>query len=269
MKRRASLVLLALAWLGPRSSLAFERSRDPFTGVCLVAERRELTFHLDDGCRVGGSLETCREAVESALEVWNQSGCSDVRLGLGGIVRRGRVESDVVRPEANIWLIKVTGHPGRAGPHPQRLEDREVGRSVVTYDRVTGRIVDADMLIEDEGLQPDALHNVVLHEAGHALGLGHSRAWSAVMFSTTPASPRIESLGEDDRAGLCELYPLGLPTPACGGGPVWARTEHGSSLMEDPGVGCASAGPAGGAAWLLLAVLGWSAVLRNRRPAGC
>lgn len=50
-----------------------------------------------------------------------------------------------------------------------------------------------------------SLHGVVLHEIGHALGLGHSAATSSVMHVTAYGAYR-EFLTTDDRDAVAELY---------------------------------------------------------------
>jgi hypothetical protein len=51
------------------------------------------------------------------------------------------------------------------------------------------------------------LENVVKHELGHALYLGHSTDPSAIMYATLPQPSSPASLGQDDIAGIKGLYP--------------------------------------------------------------
>ncbi len=55
--------------------------------------------------------------------------------------------------------------------------------------------------------------SVVLHEAGHAYGLGHSLHRDAAMYSIL--SDSILTLEQDDENGICALYPGGFPPPDC------------------------------------------------------
>ncbi|HOX44101.1 MAG TPA: matrixin family metalloprotease [Myxococcota bacterium] len=256
--------LLALAWPPPAG--AWERTRDPFTGVCLWSEARQLDFWLDEECEVEGSRAACWEAVASALESWNRSGCSDLRLRLVGTRRAARIESDLDHPEDNARVIRVddAGRAGRATRRAALAAALEDGHSVVTYDRASGRIVDADIEIELPGLSADTLHNMILHEAGHALGLDHARSPRAVMFPSTPAEPRLAALGADELAALCALYPAGQPTPSCTpAGPVYVQRRFAASL--EGGSGCASAGGSGGLALLLGLGLALGRGRRGRR----
>jgi hypothetical protein len=61
--------------------------------------------------------------------------------------------------------------------------------------------------------------NMLTHELGHALGLGHSEAHSATMSATTwPGELDKRTLDTDDRAGAAWLYSQPLPEPVQIGG---------------------------------------------------
>lgn len=58
--------------------------------------------------------------------------------------------------------------------------------------------------------------SVTAHEAGHALGLDHTNVSGSTMWpSTGPGDVSARTLGADDIAGACDLYPNGgdVPTP--------------------------------------------------------
>ncbi|MBO6938805.1 MAG: matrixin family metalloprotease [Deltaproteobacteria bacterium] len=59
-------------------------------------------------------------------------------------------------------------------------------------------------------------YSIILHEAGHYYGLGHSDLSSATMYFAYQGG--IDALGTDDQNGICTLY------PGEGGGPVDCTT---------------------------------------------
>lgn len=105
--------------------------------------------------------------------------------------------------------------------------DHGSGAIGVTGPRWNGRncIVEADMEMNGvnftwitgsgRGSNVNA-YSIILHEAGHYYGLGHSDLSSATMYFAYQGG--IDSLGTDDQNGICTLY------PGEGGGPVDCTT---------------------------------------------
>lgn len=99
-------------------------------------------------------------------------------------------------------------------PDPELLGSKRIAVALVTNDKHSGRIHDADILFDDGYLfarpgEPGVnLDLVLLHEIGHALGLGHSETLSAVMEEDYDPDREGLELDADDMAGLAALYPL-------------------------------------------------------------
>ena len=103
------------------------------------------------------------------------------------------------------------------------------------------RIVDADILINgfvDFGWSENDLFSTILHEMGHAIGLGHpcltaqafcSNSCTAVMAATAGDYP---SLRQDDINAVSELYPgvAGGVGSACSSG---AQCNSGICIEDD------------------------------------
>jgi uncharacterized protein (TIGR03382 family) len=90
------------------------------------------------------------------------------------------------------------------------------------------------------------VQTVVLHEAGHLLGLDHAEAGTVMYFAVSRGEVR-RSLTADDAAGACAIYPAGGATVTC------LPEKHGCST-------------AGGEGVLGLAVAAWLARRRGRHP---
>ncbi len=134
--------------------------------------------------------------------------------------------------------------------------------TVVSFDHVTGEILDADILIDgraefamlsemNPGSQFD-LVSVVTHEMGHVLGLNHSTVPAATMWATTArGDTRQRTLAPDDENGIIAIY-----------------GEVGDA--EHVAYGCSVTGAAGrgrgdGASVLALLAAAWALARRRRR----
>lgn len=97
--------------------------------------------------------------------------------------------------------------------------------TILTYNRQTGAIADADILLDDAdfdfcttGCKPtdNSLCNTLTHEVGHFLGLDHSTDPDATMYATAPAGEtRKCTLHDDDRLGLCTAYRTACSAQGC------------------------------------------------------
>ncbi len=85
------------------------------------------------------------------------------------------------------------------------------GVTVTTHDQVTGSLIEADIIINDNleltssSSSGNFLGDIISHELGHLLGLGHSAVRGSSMFYRLTKGQSI--LHEDDKAGIKSLYP--------------------------------------------------------------
>ncbi len=88
-----------------------------------------------------------------------------------------------------------------------------VGLTQVYFKNNTGEIIEADILLNDTySFSTDIndvsyLGNVLTHELGHFLGLGHSQVASSSMFYALTRGQN--QLSDDDKAGVYSIYPNG------------------------------------------------------------
>jgi hypothetical protein len=163
-------------------------------------------------------------------------------LTSAAFARWGRVECGGGRPAIDVQLggalsCALTGYDPRAQqnvntlrvvrddwPHPGKLS--AVALTTVTSLKATGEIVDADIELNavhhrytagDRDVMTD-LDSTLTHEAGHALGLGHSEVYEATMYeSTRRGDTTLRTLHPDDEAGICATYPPQAGPAACAG----------------------------------------------------
>jgi Matrixin len=174
-------------------------------------------------------------------------------------------------PNANIWMFRDDAWPYTGSGSTLAL-------TTVTFNVKTGEIFDADVEINsaknpltvgDENVQAD-LQSIVTHEAGHFLGLSHTCDTKATMFAQYGfGDTSLRSLGPDDIAGICEIYPPGTDATKCD-----ATPRHGFSSDCGDAVdkkSCCTLAPgrpgSGGGAALMAMALGLAAAaLRRKKP---
>ncbi|HVS13074.1 MAG TPA: Calx-beta domain-containing protein [Thermoanaerobaculia bacterium] len=159
--------------------------------------------------------------VHTATGVWSADPGSNIRLtyggtsgASGGLQRRDSTNTVLWNdPNGEISGTFTCGGGGvlglgggwYSGSHTFRNGD-----GVLTSGRA---LVEADVVINDGAGCYLTRHGgsdgeeVVAHEIGHAIGLGHSSVSSALMRGTAHGDGRGASLRPDDRAGIRYLYP--------------------------------------------------------------
>lgn len=159
----------------------------------------------------------------------------------------------------------------------------------VTYAVSTGEIIDADILVngayftvEDigdvvacrNGGRAFDIRNTLVHEIGHLLGFDHTPVADATMFASADACEvQKRDLAQDDKDGLCAVYPTGAaarpcraaPSYAAGGGfdpgPWREQCTRVAPVPEPGGCSCGAATPSDAVGGIAL----WGALLWARR----
>ena len=256
MTRRPSLCALALAALClPALARAYELKRDP-AGAPVRFAQKEVVFRLPAKLPPGVDAAEVREAVERALTAWAQVSGLRLRAEPGspdakrGYDPAGDNRNDILFSDAD-WA----------------WDERAVAVTLLTVDATAHTILDVDIVLnarqhrfkrlaaDGAAALFDDLENVMTHELGHAVGLGHSPRRDATMyFETDRGEVSKRALSADDAEGVRALYPAAqsaLQSPAL--------AESGES---DGAVGC---GTTGGAPALAAALVAIPAAARRRR----
>ena len=304
----AALSVALLAVLSPRAAGAFCRttttpipanyspSRGCFTdGLVLFWKGACVGYSVNGASSTTIPLATATTVIDEAFNTWNAVACGAGTVGIT-TSNLGNVECSEVRynpngPNQNVILF-------RDDKWPYSDPNNTLGLTTVTFNADTGEIYDADMEINAtaKNLSTSStvpangfdLLSVVIHEAGHFLGIAHATSATATMYASyKPGTATLRTLTPDDTAGACEIYPSAtertvdktvavtgtLAADACDATP---RHGFGSTCAENPNPtssssgGCAvSAGHAedagaGGASLLVLAA-GLLVALRRKR----
>jgi hypothetical protein len=238
-----------------------------------------VSYTLQEDASKSASLATAEAIFAEAFQTWTTAACAGggtphIAIKYMGTVPCAAQEysQDEEIGNANIIMFRDDKwlHEGAGST---------LALTTVTYNTKSGEIYDVDMEINsasnmittgDDKVQFDLL-SIATHEVGHFLGLAHSSDPTATMNAMyMPGSTDLRNLSDDDRAGICAVYPPGGPiSSACDSTP-----RHGFSELcaDDPREGgCCSVAPGspgGSGREATLLALAAAAVLSARRRKG-
>lgn len=243
------------------------------SGTALHWQRSCISYSLVERRRARPDFEDVRDAVDRAFQTWSAVQCDgapvDLSLGQTEALSRCETPQHASRGGNTNSIIFVEDWAERG------LPSDAFGLTLIWHSPESGEIFDADMQVNEtmgelticDGRcaagQVD-LENVVTHEAGHFLGLGHTPIPTAAMYGESRAGEiRKRYLNDDDRAGICAIFggnaghtcsdtefqPIGGLDPEC-------------YVPEDGGCSASAGGTSGLAPGLVLIAL---LTLRARR----
>lgn len=215
-------------------------------GIALAWPGPHVGFSIQQAASSEVSFATIEGVVKQSFATWTNAVCPG-----GGKPRFETFEAEPAscaeheynekHGNANIVLFRDDGW----SYDPQAL-----AITTMSFNKETGDIYDGDLELNSAQYDFTAgdvgfdLLTIVTHEAGHFLGLAHSPNPDATMFASyTGDSLALRDLSDDDRAGICAIYPPGPSiTAECDGTP-----RHGfSALCRDEQTGPFVAAPAHG-----------------------
>jgi len=148
-------------------------------------------------------------------------------------------------PNADTWMFQDAAWP-YAG------QNSTLALTTITFEVESGEILDADVEVNsamaditttDTDVHSD-LQSIVTHEAGHFLGLAHSKVRTATMFASyAGGDTSFRTLSSDDVTAICAAYPPNRPADACSS----PQPAHGftryceSKTTADPAKACSIA----------------------------
>lgn len=231
-----------------------------------------MTFAVERGGSplAGLSARDVLEIAEQGFAFWTDSECHRGGSPPLTFIQLGEVGCH--RPEYNCaatdWNTNVILFQDDGWEH----DTAALAITGVTMNLDTGEILDADIEVNTQGfdfvlpgeLGGVDLRTVIMHEAGHVLGLDHPDTFGTVMYAWYDQTVLYSSLSDDDVAGICEIYGGKDSDPECDVPDLPDDTECvGKSPCEPvssaPGCGCrvvtVPASPTA-ALWALLGVAG-------------
>lgn len=168
-----------------------------------------------------------RALIAQSFAVWSGNACTDLEFLDAGYTDAG-AGFDATRPASNTNVIMVAEDPEDLVMFPG---EGLLAITLTSYSTATGEILDADILMNavdftfDDVSDPRGcqltrrafdLRNTLIHEMGHFIGFDHPPETASTMFaSAEPCETKKRDLSDDDRLGLCTVYPKGQPTKTC------------------------------------------------------
>lgn len=223
----------------------------PTTGVPLYWPDTCVTFgvHRAGSPKWQVTYDKANQAAQKAFQTWISADCGGSRRPSIGVVAVGQIECDQVQynypepgedfppgPNANVIIFRDAVWPYVDNRDNERTT---LALTTITYLKDTGEIVDADIEVNSANVQlstsdtniTNDLQAILTHEVGHFLGLAHSEVQDATMhrlYNVNVGDATFRTLSEDDRRGICDLYPPDAVTvgECLGEGPRFGFSRH-------------------------------------------
>jgi hypothetical protein len=258
--------------------------RDPDTGCLLEGTplywpERCISFSVqrDGSVTQGIDFETARATVAAAFDAWQTVDCGDGATPSFAIkdyspATCNKAEYNQDSGNANIFMF-------RDNDWPYTHADDTLALTTITYNTENAQIYDADVEInswqatftfaDNADDTQDDLQAVLTHECGHFLGLSHDSVIGSTMYPQYYQGDLYQRTpNDDDRAGICDIYPPGdtFDANACAPRHGLSRECGDTKKTSSCGVNARGTGGAGSSALGLLIGLGLVLQRRRARP---
>lgn len=153
--------------------------------------------------------DEARARIAAAFDVWTQAICPDGRKTSLSVTESEPIPED--KPLGQKRGPEPFGIYFRDGTWPYPSATTTLAITNQEYGKESGRIIYSDIEVNSAKTSLTFLELVMVHEAGHYLGLAHSQVSGSIMAAAYDSTSTRAPIA-DDLAGICELFPPdGLP----------------------------------------------------------
>jgi MYXO-CTERM domain-containing protein len=224
-----------------------EQSRCNSGGIAIFWPDANVSVVVENGSTLRGiSAETARNVLARSMETWTSVPCGEQSPSIGV----ASVELLATDRDAGSFGLSGTWMATREPDSTSALrfiddmwphDPKAIALTTVRYGVQSGKIFAADieanseifdLTLADAGGDFD-LQSVLTHESGHFFGLSHVRESAATMYAAYGGGGNIDrrTLKDNDRQGICAVYPPGRFGDTSGCACDIGRREPGSSAI--------------------------------------
>lgn len=179
------------------------------SGVQLRWSKLPIVYRVSARGSSAFDRDEARAKIAAAFDVWTKAVCADGRKTSLTVVEEDPIAED--KPLGQKRGPEPFGIYFRDGAWPYPSATTTLAITNQEYGKESGRIIYSDIEVNSAKTSLASLELVVVHEAGHYLGLAHSQVSGSIMGAEYNNGGSGAPIA-DDLAGICELFPPdGLP----------------------------------------------------------
>lgn len=166
--------------------------------------------------------------IAQSWRVWTEQSCTDLELRDRGTT----LEVPGFDPDSSLNRNVIYSAQEASELNDYFSDPDQLAVTLTSHSVSTGEIFDADIVFNDVRFdfadvtneltcsdlanRPYDLRNTLIHEMGHFIGFDHDPDTDSTMFANAqPCEIEKRTLTNDNKKGVCDVYPAAQPTATC------------------------------------------------------